>query len=84
MIYDKVENMSLYFDKLNGFEKVEEAYKEFCKAPFENGKIEIDGEKIITASNVALVDNTYTLGITDEYMDLLEKALAKEDNLYYI
>ena len=44
MIYDKVENMSLYFDKLNGFEKVEEAYKEFCKAPFENGKIEIDGE----------------------------------------
>ena len=47
-------------------------------------EIEIDGEKIITASNVALVDNTYTLGITDEYMDLLEKALAKEDNLYYI
>ena len=44
MIYDKVENMSLYFTQLKGFEKVEEAYKEFCKAPFENGKIEIDGE----------------------------------------
>ena len=46
--------------------------------------IEIDGVKIETASNVALVDNTYTLGVTDEYMDLLEKALANEDNLYYI
>ena len=44
----------------------------------------IDGVEIVTASNVALVDNTYTLGVTDEYMDLLEKALAKEDNLYYI
>lgn len=46
--------------------------------------IEINGEKITTAANLALVDNTYTLGVTDEYLDLLEKALAKEDNLYYI
>ena len=46
--------------------------------------ITVNGVNIVTASNVALVDNTYTLGITDEYMDLLEKALAKEDNLYYI
>lgn len=47
-------------------------------------EIEIDGETITTASNVALVDNTYTLGVTEEYLDLLEKALAKSDNLYYI
>lgn len=46
--------------------------------------ITIDGCKIETASNVALVDNTYTIGLTDEYLDLLEKALANEDNLYYI
>ena len=46
--------------------------------------IEIDGEKIKTASNVAIVDNTYTIGVTDEYLDLLEKALANEDDLYYI
>ena len=46
--------------------------------------ITIDGVRIETASNLALVDNTYTLGVTDEYLDLLEKALAKEDNLYYI
>lgn len=44
----------------------------------------VDGVEIETASNVALVDNTYTLGVTDEYLDLLEKALANEDNLYYI
>lgn len=46
--------------------------------------ITIDGVEIETASNVALVDNTYTLGVTDEYLDLLQKALANEDNLYYI
>ena len=31
MIYDKVENMSLYFDKLHGFEKIEKAYLEISK-----------------------------------------------------
>ena len=46
--------------------------------------ITVNGREIETASNVALVDNTYTLGVSDEYLDLLEKALAKEDNLYYI
>lgn len=46
--------------------------------------ITIDGCKMLTASNVALVNNSYTIGVTDEYLDLLEKALAKEDNLYYI
>ena len=46
--------------------------------------IEVEGEKIETASNVALVDNTYTIGVTDEYLDLLEKALANEDEMYYI
>lgn len=46
--------------------------------------ITIDGEEIETASNVALVDNTYTLGVTDEYLDLLEKALTNADNMYYI
>lgn len=46
--------------------------------------ITIEGVKIETASNVAIVDNTYTLGITDEYIDLLEKALDNADDLYYI
>ena len=46
--------------------------------------IKIQGVEIETASNVALVDNTYTLGVTDEYLDLLEKALAKSDDMYYI
>ena len=38
MIYDKVENMSLYFDKLHGFEKIEKAYNDFIAAPFEDGR----------------------------------------------
>ena len=46
--------------------------------------IEIDGERIETASNVAIVNNTYTIGVTDEYLDLLEKALANQEEIYYI
>ena len=33
MIYDKVENMSLYFSGLKGFERVEEVYKDFLNVP---------------------------------------------------
>lgn len=44
MIYDKIENMGLYFNDIKAFHKVEKAYREFCEAPFESGKIEIDGE----------------------------------------
>lgn len=46
--------------------------------------IEVDGCRIETASNVALVDNTYTLGVTAEYLDLLEKALTNIEEIYYI
>lgn len=46
MIYDKVENMGIYFSNLKGFERVEEEYKKFVAAPFESGKIEIDGDNI--------------------------------------
>lgn len=46
--------------------------------------ITIDGVEIETASNVAIVDNMYTLGVTDEYIDLLQKALDNEDNMFYI
>lgn len=46
--------------------------------------IKIDGCEMLTASNVALVNNSYTIGVTDEYLDLLEKALAKIDDIDYI
>ena len=46
--------------------------------------IYVEGEKIETGSNVALVDNTYTLGVTDTYLDLLEKAFDNQDEIYYI
>ena len=34
--------------------------------------IEVDGVKIETASNIALVDTTYTLGISDTMLSILE------------
>jgi hypothetical protein len=46
--------------------------------------ININGEDIETASNVAIVDNTYTIGVTSEYLDLLEKALDSQNDFYYI
>ena len=47
-------------------------------------EIEIDGCRMETASNVALLDNTYTIGMTAEYLDLLEKALDNQTELFYI
>lgn len=47
-------------------------------------EIEVNGCKFLTASNVALIDNTYTIGVTNEYLDLLEKALAKQCDMDYI
>ena len=46
--------------------------------------IEIDGVMIETASNVAIVNNTYTIGVTDDYLELLEKAFANTEEIYYI
>ncbi len=46
MIYDKVENMSLYFDRLPGFEKVESEYQKFIANPFNEGRIDIDGDNL--------------------------------------
>ena len=34
--------------------------------------ITVDGVKILTASNIGIVDTTYTLGVTNEYWDLIK------------
>lgn len=34
--------------------------------------IEVEGEKILTASNIGVLDTTYSLGITDEYLNVIE------------
>lgn len=47
-------------------------------------KITVKGCTFTTASNVALIDNTYTIGVTNEYLDLLEKALEKCHDIDYI
>ena len=36
---------------------------------------------MMTGSSVALIDDTYTIGVTGEYMDLLEKALANRTDV---
>ena len=36
--------------------------------------LELDGRTFTTASNVALVDDTYTLGFTDNYIHIMEEA----------
>ena len=46
--------------------------------------ITIKGCKMLTASNVALVDNKYTIGDTTEYLDLLQKTLDNQCDIDYI
>ena len=41
----------------------------------------VDGCIFETASNVALVDDTYTLGLTAEYRDILEKYVVNARNI---
>ena len=38
--------------------------------------ITVQGVRIRTGANVALKDESYTLGITNEYWDIIQKALA--------
>lgn len=47
-------------------------------------EITINEDTFTTASNLAIIDNTYTIGVTNEYLDLLEKALAKIEDMDYI
>ena len=46
MIYDKIENLSVYFDENSKFAKVEPELKKFLDNPFNEGKIEIDGDNM--------------------------------------
>ena len=41
--------------------------------------IDINGEKIETGSNIAIIDTTYTLGITDTMLDIIESIKNKEE-----
>ena len=33
--------------------------------------IKVNGEEILTASNIGIIDMTYTLGVTNEYYEVL-------------
>lgn len=45
--------------------------------------IEVDGCEMTTGSNIALCDDTYTLGMTGDYKDLIIKALENITDIYY-
>lgn len=72
MIYDKVENMSLYFDRLKGFEKIEKAYNEFLLNPIKEGRIDIDGDNLWcnVASYTVNPDNPLKYEAHREYADV--------------
>ena len=42
--------------------------------------IEVDGCRMLTASNVGMIDSTYELGLTDEYAELIGINVYKEIN----
>lgn len=46
-------------------------------------KITVDGCTFETASNIALVDDTYTIGLTDDYTYVLQQALENIFHLEY-
>lgn len=47
-------------------------------------KIVVNHVEMTSASNVALVDDTYTIGVTEDYIDLLESLIDKEEKMIYI
>ena len=44
-------------------------------------QITVQGCTFTTSSNTALIDDTYTIGVTGEYLGLLENALAKRSDI---
>lgn len=46
-------------------------------------KIIVDNVEMTTASNIALVDDVYTIGVTGEYLDVLRRAIANQFGLEY-
>ncbi len=46
-------------------------------------KIIVNNVEMTSGSNIALVDDTYTIGITGEYQDVLKKAIANQFDIEY-
>ncbi len=72
MIYDKIENLSLYFNADSKFAGVEPALKEFLKAPFAEGRIDIDGDNMWcnVATYTVNPDNPLKYEAHREYADV--------------
>ncbi|MBQ8183764.1 MAG: YhcH/YjgK/YiaL family protein [Clostridia bacterium] len=72
MIYDKVENMGIYFNNLPNFEKVPAEYRKFIESPFNEGRIDIDGDNLWcnVASYEVNPDNPLKYEAHKEYADV--------------
>ncbi len=46
MIYDRIENLDIYFNDCKLFNKIEGVIADFIKAPFDSGRIDIDGDNM--------------------------------------
>ncbi len=46
MIYDRIENLGVYFKDRALFENIEKVINDFIENPFDNGRIDIDSENI--------------------------------------
>ncbi len=49
MIVDRIENLKLYYPVLNGLKEAAEFVEKFCKEPLEDGRYDIDGERIFAS-----------------------------------
>jgi hypothetical protein len=46
-------------------------------------KVTINNDTFTTASNIAILESTYTLGITNEYFEILNNYVDNIYNMYY-
>lgn len=80
---------SAYFQK-HGFQAFENGTKldnsghlvAYYNDEMQLHEIEVNGCKILNGSNTALVNGSYTIGLTGEYLDLFERALRKESLVF--
>lgn len=72
------------FEKFCNETKIEESghLVAFYNDEMEIEEIEVNGCKILNGTNTALVNGSYTIGLTGEYLDLFEKAINNQSLIY--
>ena len=74
-IVGSIENFNIgqtYFEKVVNGEKINVGRSTSTYNDIKPHKITVNGCTFLTASNIAVVDSTYTLGVTNEYWELIQ------------